>query len=462
MDPINYAGYVNQDDFLKGVQGGLSTGLAMQQASQMADLQKQYKADITQYMQNPTAQGAASLSLKYPAQREAIAAAFKDVNADRHENEMRAGHMVYGALNSGRPDIASKVLQDRITAMKNAGQDTSSEQNMLTLLQSDPTNGPKQLQGMLGYSLAALDPKFAENHSKLTILPADVAAKQAGANKDNAEAAAIPVRAENDTTRANADALNAEANSRNISSQILDRAGRLGLDKDRLTSETQLKLYELGQKQGQLTDSAIKIVNEAAGASVAADQSAGQALDLANRLEKEGGGFGALSSAGEWIKKVTGNQDAMTSMRQEYARLRNTAAMKSLPPGPASDKDIAMAMQGFPPDTADAGTMASFLRGVAKMQQREAVFEDARAQWVNAVGHLGKPKTDIEVDGRKVPAGMTFPEFAKNYIDGKVKEQLGAKTVQGRSYMRFAAPAPAGGSAPGGLGSGTFGIPQGQ
>lgn len=462
MDPINYAGYVNQDDFLKGVQGGLNTGLAMQQASQMADLQKQYKADIAQYMQNPTAQGAASLSLKYPAQREAIAAAFKDVNADRHENEMRAGHMVYGALNSGRPDVASKVLQDRITAMKNAGQDTSSEQNMLTLLQSDPTNGPKQLQGMLGYSLAALDPKFAENHAKLTTLPAEVAAKQAGANKDNAEAAAIPVRAENDTTRANAEALKAESDSRNVSSQILDRAGRLGLDKDRLTSETQIKLYELGQKQGQLTDSAIKIVNDAAGASVAADQSAGQALDLANRLEKLGGGNGGFTSGWEWLKKVGGWQGDYSAARNDYARLRNSAAVKSLPPGPASDKDIQMALQGFPPESADSTYIASFLRGMAKLQQREAVFEDAKAQWVNAVGHLGKPKTDIEVDGRKVPAGMTFPEFAKNYIDGKVKEQMGAKTVQSRSYMRFATPAPAGGSAPGGLGSGTFGIPQGQ
>lgn len=462
MDPINYAAIANPQGIVNDIQSGFTAGALLRAQDQAQQLQQQYLGDVQKYMTNPTAQGAAALALKYPAQRDAVAAAFKDIHGANLEGEIRAGNMVYGALNSGRPDIAAKVMSDRIQAMKNAGKDASNEEQMLQVLQSDNPEKSKQVMGMLGGLLAYLDPKFSENHTKLQTLPADIAAKNAGAAKDNAEAAAIPARTENDTTRANAEALKAESDSRNVSSQILERAGRLGLDKDRLTSDVQLKLYELGQKQGQLNDSALKIVNDAAAASVAADQSSSQAMDLANRLEKEGGGFGALSSAGEWIKKVTGNQDAMTSMRQEYMRLRNSAAIKSLPAGPASDKDIAMAMQGFPPETADAATMASFLRGVAKLQQREAVFEDARAQWVNAVGHLGKPKTDIEVDGRKVPAGMTFPEFAKNYIDGKVKEQLGAKTVQGRSYMRFAAPAPAGGSAPGGLGSGTFGIPQGQ
>lgn len=469
MDPINYLAMVPQQDFTRSIMGGLQAGSmlrqvtqAEQQRVQQQQVQQQYMGDVQKYMTNPTAEGAAALSLKYPAQREAIATAFKDVDGARHDNEIRAGNMIYGALNTGRPDVAAKVLSDRITSMTNAGQDASNEQHMLDMLQSDPTNGPKQLQGMLGYSLAALDPKFAENHAKMTMLPAEVAAKQAGADKDKAEAAAIPVRTENDTTRANADALTAEANSRNVSSQILERAQRVGLDRDKLTSDIQMRIYELGQKQGQLGDGAIKEVNAAVNASVAAEQSAGQTLDLANRLEKLGGGNGGFTSGWEWLKKAGGWQGEYSAARNDYTRLRNSAAVKSLPAGSASDKDVAIAMQGFPPESADATYIASFLRGLAKLQQREAVFEDAKAQWVNSVGHLGRPKTDIEIDGRKVPAGMTFPEFAKNYIDGKVKESLGAKTVQSRSYMRFATPAPAGGVAPGALGSGTYGIPQGQ
>jgi hypothetical protein len=117
--------------------------------------------------------------------------------------------------------------------------------------------------------------------------------------------------------------------------------------------------------------------------------------------------------------------------------------MKMLPPGSASDKDVVMAMGGFPPETADAKTMASFLRGMAKLNQYTAVSENAKAEWVNAVGHLGKPKTDINVDGVNVPAGSTFTDFARQYMANKVEQrqtQAAQQQVQGRSYMRWAQP----------------------
>lgn len=102
-----------------------------------------------------------------------------------------------------------------------------------------------------------------------------------------------------------------------------------------------------------------------------------------------------------------------------------------------------MAMEGFPKETADAKTLSSFLRGTAKLSQIEAVNENAKSEWVNSVGHLGKPKRDIEIDGISVPAGTTYTEFAKNYI-GKKTEQRGAQQAQQqvpkRSYMRFAQP----------------------
>ena len=173
MDPINYAAYLPQADFTRSIMGGLQAGGDIRQTINAAqDRERQlgqlraYQSDISQYMQAPTAQGAAALSLKYQGQREAIAAAFKDVSADRQQAELKAGNMIYGALNTGRPDVAASVLQNRITALSNAGQDASQEQQWLQVLQSDPVNGPRQVQGMLGYGLAALDPKFTENHAK--------------------------------------------------------------------------------------------------------------------------------------------------------------------------------------------------------------------------------------------------------------------------------------------------------
>ena len=233
------------------------------------------------------------------------------------------------------------------------------------------------------------------------------------------------------------------AQIRDIDSNISTRAGQLGLDRDKLQSEVEMKLYELGQKGNTLDDGAKKIINDSTVAGVAATQASGQMLDLATRLEKQGGGYGAFSTANEWLKGATGNQDAITQMRQEYARIRNNQAVKMLPPGPASDKDIAMAMQGFPKETADAATMASFLRGMAKLNQYTAATENAKSEWVNAVGHLGKPKTDINVGGVNVPAGSTFADFAAKYVGqlaGQLGVQQGQQQVPQRSYMKYATP----------------------
>ena len=83
------------------------------------------------------------------------------------------------------------------------------------------------------------------------------------------------------------------------------------------------------------------------------------------------------------------------------------------------------------------------MRGMAKLNQLTAVTENAKAEWVNSVGHLGKPKTDINIDGINVPAGSTFTDFARQYLATKA-EQRGAQQSQqnvgSRSYMRWANP----------------------
>jgi hypothetical protein len=75
------------------------------------------------------------------------------------------------------------------------------------------------------------------------------------------------------------------------------------------------------------------------------------------------------------------------------------------------------------------------------------------------VGHLGKPKGDINIDGVNVAAGTTFPDFARKYVAAKVDQRAAVAAqaqVQTRDYMRHGNPA-----APtaGALGSGTFAVP---
>jgi hypothetical protein len=134
----------------------------------------------------------------------------------------------------------------------------------------------------------------------------------------------------------------------------------------------------------------------------------------------------------------------MTQLRNEYTRIRNSAAIKSLPPGVATDKDIELALKGIPPETANAATISSFLRGMAKMQQYEAASESSKAEWVGSNGNLGRAKTDIDIGGIKVPKGSSFVDFSRQFIDQRAKDlsvTQGNTRSSGASYMKYANPA---------------------
>lgn len=453
MQPMNYTIDVQQpfNNALGGVQAGLGLSQAIDQnAARQQDLaQKQYALQQQQQMQadlgqlaknpNPTAKDFAQITTKYPALAEHFKNTWSMMNSDQQQTRLGQASQVMAALTAGKPDIAQQLLDQQAAAAKNAG-DAEGAQNAETMSKLVAMN-PQTAQTSVGLMLSSIlgPEKFTSTFSTLAKLPSEVAAGEATATQKRYEANNTPQRLALENAYKGSEI-------RNLDSQIGERAGRLGLDRDKLQTETELKLYELNLKGNpayNLDGDAKKIINDSTVSSVAADQSAGQITDLASRLEKEGGGYGAFGTASEWLKKATGNQDSMTQMRNEYTRIRNSQAMKMLPPGSASDKDVAMAMGGFPPETADAKTMASFLRGMAKLNQYTAVSESAKAEWVNAVGHLGKPKTDINVDGVNVPAGSTFTDFARQYMANKVEQkqvQAAQQQVQGRSYMRWAQP----------------------
>lgn len=450
MEPINYVRDVQNpfNSVATGMMQGLQIGNALQaqqEKQRQLELQQQMQTDLGALASNPnpSAQDFAKITIKYPQLAEHFKNTWSMLNSDQQQNQLSAASQVYAALNAGRPEIAQKLLADQAAAYRNSGDEKNAKINdtLAQLVQSSPETA-KTSTGLLLSSVLGPE-KFATTFSTLGTeqrnqekQPAEVAKGKADALKATYEANNTPQRLalENNQTAANV---------RNIDSQIGERAARLKLDRDKLQSDVEMKLYELGQKAGTLDDGAKKLINDSTVAAVSADQSAGQMNDLAARLDQQGGGYGAFSTASEWLKGATGNQDALTEMRKEYVRLRQSQVKSMLPSGPASDKDVALAMQGFPPETADAKTMASFLRGMAKLQQYSSVAENAKAEWVNSVGHLGKPKTDINIDGVNVPAGTTFTDFAKIYLDKKVAQrgaQQAQQQVPNRSYMRWAQP----------------------
>lgn len=440
MDPVNFQFADPNAAILNGIKtsAGLtamqqqSTEWRQQQAAHQAaqQLALQQQADLRTLAMNPHAGHAdyAAVMTKYPALSEHLGKAFKVMDEGQQKNLLQHGARAYSAILAGNNDLAASLWDDRAKAETNPA-----EAAHATMMANLIRQAPDKARMVSAMSMAgALGDKFP---TAFSTLGTEARAEQ----KQPLEVAELTGKAQESLAKGGAAGLRQELENRNIVSQIGERSQRLGLDRDRLTTETQLKLQELGQKANTLDDGARKIINDSTIASVTADQSAGQMRDLAARLEQTDPSDGLFAKGSEAYKRLTGNQDAVTSLRQEYVRIRNSSALKMLPPGPASDKDIQIAMKGFPEDTANATTMASFLRGMAKLQQREGLLEGARAEWVNAVGHSGKPKTDITVDGVQIPAGSTFTDFARDYLP-KAVEQREAQQVQTRSYMRWATP----------------------
>jgi hypothetical protein len=407
---------------------------------QLAEL----NAERARVFSNPNAslQDYEALASRLPKDQAEVILQVSQRMGERKLNEQRTiGGQVYAAINSGNTPVAMEILRKESEAAKNSGQNDVAQgwDTWSKLIEINPTNA----KGTIGELLASLPGSKDQLASAIAAskAPSEIRTLQAGATQQEVIARNTPQRLDLENRQT-------AANIRNIDDQIRDRtnrfnldSSRLRLDQDRLQSDVEARLYESNQKLTTVLDATgVKIVNDAAVAASSAQQSAGRMLDLADQLSKQPRFSGAAASVSEWLKQTTGNQDVVSQLRTEYTRLRNSQAIKSLPPGVATDKDIELALKGIPPETANPATLASFLRGMAKMSQIEAVTEEAKADWVSSNGSLGRARSDIDIGGIQVPRGTSYPEFLRQY-QGQQADALAANratnTVAGRSYMRF-------------------------
>lgn len=477
MQPVNYLAAAPQTDFLRNIQGGLQIGQAFQQGQREALLfeqqqqqlqaaqaaQQQYQADVAAAMANPTPAGIRALALKYPQHGKVYTELLSGLSGEQRTAALGDTASLAAALSGGRTDVASRLVDQRIEAMRTRGEQTADVEALRDAIKTDPKKA-------YGHALELLA-RFGEDGSKVleTLSKArtqPLTERKTAADASQAEsraamdAAKVPYAAgvaASEATKASADATTAAAQAQyaeqrakadlaNVIGQNGERWARLGLDRDRLTSEMQLRMTELQQKAGELPDDARKVINDSTTAAVTSQQTTAQMNRLAGELGKLGAGYGAASSFGEWMAAQTGRQDAVTGMRQEYTRLMSQGVMKMLPPGPASDKDVALAREGFPKANADSAYLASFLRGMAKLSAYDAALNNAKAEWVAANKSMRPAAADQEIYGVKVPRGTTFSDFSARFLKEKADEINTATIVSGREYMKYATPQTGGAS----------------
>ena len=97
---------------------------------------------------------------------------------------------------------------------------------------------------------------------------------------------------------------------------------------------------------------------------------------------------GAPAMMLEKWRNLTGTQDDVSRLKAQFNIVKNAGVMKSLPPGPASDVDVALAQTGFPTDSWKPEQIASFMRGMAKLSALAAEESFARAKYLASNGGI--------------------------------------------------------------------------
>ena len=376
--------------------------------------QQELQSDFGVVAKDPSARNVSTFMMKYPQFHDGISKGWDIMSQAQRDSGIKTAADVKGLLDSGNPNGAVQLLQGRMDADRAAGVDVSAYPHIIQAIRDNP-QGAKALvnitlaAGMGPEKFADAYGKIGENDRAGELQPAALRAANAKASSAETEAAYAP-----QVTQAALDKTRQDIQASIANTQIA--WGRLNLDKDRLTTETQLKLDQLHQTAGQLDAGSSKVVNDAVISAQTNQALADRATKLAEQFQATDMGSGWMAAASSAWKGAYGSQDAVSGLRQAYQALVNSQAVKNLPPGPASDKDIAMAKQGFPPPTASKDYIISFLHGMAKMQALAAQADDRRANWVAANKSLAPARTDINVGGVQIPAGTTFSEFNRNAV----------------------------------------------
>ena len=459
MRPIDYT--VDVQSPFESALGGfkLGAGVAEIEAARASrERAQQGQTALSNLFKNPNATAAdyAQVIPFLPKDQGALVMqGFEAMNKEQQQNTLRQGTQVYTAIKSGNLPVAEMQLKEQATALRNAGKEKEAQgfDDLSNLIRLNPTGA----QTTIALTIAALPggKDFLDNADKTLstqraeeLQPSVLKEAIAKADKAVADATTAQATAKNAPEKAAADAALAKAQAdkakvesqfaerqqlaileksnwdvKNLKSQISDRSAQLNLKTQEVAATVAEKLASVGQKLNEVPADTKKLINESAVAAATSKQSAGQFNDLAKRLEAEGGGYGVFSSASDYLKRGVGFQGGMTQLRQEYTRLRNTAAIKSLPPGPATDRDIALALRGFPSENASASDLSSFLRGMAKLQDIDASINNAKTDWLtNNNGSLARAKTTFVAGDYAAKAGENFNDFSSRIIDDVTKK----------------------------------------
>ncbi len=456
MQPNNYLFQLPDpsQSLLQGMQTGNAilgmrqqqqlNALALQQKQAEMERIKKMRQDLSMMADNPSYENVSKFQMLYPDMADKIDVGFKNANEGLKKRYIDDATQIMAAIQSGNNDTAIQIANDKATMFEQSGrpEDAQGYRQMAEFIKVNPKEAFGSAALMLSRAMGA--DKYSETYTKLMeqkqkqdLQPSAISKAEAEAKKEVFEAKTAPAKWQTDLRLTNQQIAESKA-------KIAHEARKLNIDEEQLNADIAFKAEDLALRgqQYKLNDASRKIINDSVTTSVTLSRDAENMNNLAAQFENlpKDTGRGMFTTAAEYWAKATGRQDALSLLRKEYVKVRMSEAIKLLPPGPATDKDVALAQEPFLGESSDAEAIASQIRGLAKINMYNSKLEEAKAEWVNQVGGLNKANNDIDVLGVKVAKGSSFADFSKKYIrdlaeseNTKQKQQA----IPNRSYNRF-------------------------
>lgn len=178
-----------------------------------------------------TADDYANISMLLPKdQAESVRSAYSMKDKAANETALRDSSQVFTAFNAGKPEIAMKLMSDKITALRNSGkeQEAAYLENWLEVAKDDPDAA----KNFFGFTISQMPGgkdvlQSAIDYSKA---PAEVAKGKSAAEREASLATTAAAEAALAPERAKAELGQVNANIRRINAQIANDAKRLQAD----------------------------------------------------------------------------------------------------------------------------------------------------------------------------------------------------------------------------------------
>ncbi len=171
-----------------------------------------------------------------------------------------------------------------------------------------------------------------------------------------------------------------------------------------------------------------KAIGEADKAASEAWSASTQADRLAQRYWDQylNGDFdtGLIGTAKDWIaNNITGIYSDQTALVKDFTKYRNEQAIKDLPPGVASDRDVQITMAGLPTGRVSPEYLAAYMRGVQKLKLAEYARAAHRSGYLTMNQRFDGITEDWAKRGqRNIERLWRQHDFPADYTDSNISD----------------------------------------